>query len=145
MLQNFGKEECNITKTTHFQSWLNTVRRTSDSAKAFLEYLKVQILRILSLTANHGGTSGWPSIWHGSTDAQIRALDQPLLSISYIYLYRERFCGDLFCTGHAKNLIQVMLKYTKTQIRMTRVGVYPKLLITHGKHCFPYTHVNWKN
>ena len=67
---------------THFQNWFNTVRRTSDSGKVFLEYLKVQILKILLLAANHGGTSSWPSTWHGFTNAQITALDQPLMVIS---------------------------------------------------------------
>ena len=38
----------------HFQSSFNTVRRTSDSAKAFFEHLEAQILKILPLGTNHG-------------------------------------------------------------------------------------------
>ena len=38
------------------------------------------VLKILPLITNHGGTSGWPSTWHNSTNTQIRALDQPLVA-----------------------------------------------------------------
>ena len=58
-------------------NWFNTIWR-SDSAKAFLEHLEVQILQILPLCTNHVA----PRIehWLGiSLDAQIRALDQPLV------------------------------------------------------------------
>ena len=37
------------------------------------------ILKNLPLSANHDGVSGWPSTWHNSSNAQIRALDQPLI------------------------------------------------------------------
>ena len=43
------------------------------------------ILKILPLIANHGGTWGWPSTWHNSTNAQIRALDQPLHSLNKLF------------------------------------------------------------
>ena len=36
------------------------------------------ILKILPISANHGATSGWPLTRHNSTDAKIRALNQPL-------------------------------------------------------------------
>ena len=75
LLINLGKEECNVTKAIHFQIWFNTVRKTSDLRKVFLEHLEVQIL---PFGTNHGGTLGWPSTSHNSTDAQIRTLDQSL-------------------------------------------------------------------
>ena len=34
--------------------------------------------RILPLSANHGDTLGQPLTWHNSTNAQMKALDQPL-------------------------------------------------------------------
>ena len=77
LLINLSKEECNVTKGIHFQIWFNTVRRTSDLRKVFLEHLEVQIL---PFGTNHGGVSGWPSTSHNSTNAQIRTLDQPLPS-----------------------------------------------------------------
>ena len=36
------------------------------------------ILKTLPASANHGAASGWPLTSHNSTDAKIRALDQPL-------------------------------------------------------------------
>ena len=77
LLINLSKEECNVTKGIHFQIWFNTVRRTSDLRKVFLEHLEVQIL---PFGTNHGGFLCWPSTSHNSTNAQIRTLDQPLPS-----------------------------------------------------------------
>ena len=79
MVINLGEEECNVSKTTYLQSRFNKVRRRkSDSTKAFLEHLDVQIVKILPRDDNHGGGSGWSSTWHNSTDAKIKALDQHL-------------------------------------------------------------------
>ena len=86
MLINPGEEECNVAKTTHFQSWFNAVRRKSDSTEAFLEHLEVQIFKILMLGANHGDPLGWPSTWHNSTDPHIRALDQPPVEKEYLLI-----------------------------------------------------------
>ena len=36
------------------------------------------ILKILPVGANYGATSGWTLTCHNSTDAKIRAVDQPL-------------------------------------------------------------------
>ena len=59
MVINLGEEECNVSKTTYLQSRFNKVRRRkSDSTKAFLEHLDVQIVKILPRDDNHGGGSG---------------------------------------------------------------------------------------
>ena len=81
LLINLAGKECNLTKAIHFQIWFNTVRRTDDLRKAFLEHLEVQIL---PFGTSHGGASGWPSTSHNSTDAQIRTLHQPLYVDPYV-------------------------------------------------------------
>ena len=83
----------------HFQSWFNTVKRTSDFSKTSLEHLQVQILKILPLSTKHGGGSIWPSTWHNSTNAQIRALDQPLIipnTFRCYHFFKDFFRGLIF-------------------------------------------------
>ena len=68
------------------------------------------ILKILPLITNYGGTSGWPSTCHNSTNTHIRAVGQPLggemsvweqktccnkLNVHMIFIYL--FLKHIFC------------------------------------------------
>ena len=48
----------------------------------------------------------------------------------------KKFCDDLFCRGHLKNLTQVILKYTQTQILMARVGVTSNFVVPMENRIF---------
>ena len=51
------------------------------------------------------------------------------LDLRRIFRMSKKFCDDLFCRGHLKNLTQVILKYTQTQILMARVGVTSNFVV----------------
>ena len=96
------------------------------------------VLKILPLIANHGGTSGWPSTWHNSTDAQIRALDQPLISYGNWFESRrlEKILPKLFKMSLefeydlANKLLSMdaFLKHTTTSISMMLL-TYQKVIL----------------
>ena len=48
----------------------------------------------------------------------------------------KKFCDDLFRRGHLKNLTQVILKYTQTQILMARVGVTSNFVVPMENRIF---------
>ena len=67
-----GEEEFDVTKTAHFQSWLNTVRISKSALRASRNF-------------------DFENFDPNSTDAQIKALDQYLQSVISLFSYKFRF------------------------------------------------------
>ena len=68
----------------------------------------------MPLIANHAGTSGWPSTWHNSTNAIIRALDQSLNNIllslvEQISLMLFYYFQDIYKKKPAENKIKLKI------------------------------------
>lgn len=90
-----GEEEFDVTKTAHFQSWLNTVRISKSALRASRNF-------------------DFENFDPNSTDAQIKALDQYLQSIISLFSFKfwfkteelnsQTIVYEIFMLIHHKNI-----------------------------------------